>query len=218
MANRYSPTQAARRLDVSTATIRRFADTFAELLPDYGEIDEGMRREFTEADLRHLWAIIQLMNEQPQGTSRQDLLDRLRDPKAPPLVVPAVLPLPTEGLVAPEPVEKELKATGEPQPSPLAIQATRPDPDLNQMVSSLITAQSTLVEAQSQQVPDLISRLEELTRENREMRRQLADMRGNRFSIFYATAWFGWGVLITIGAIGLALWLMSGPDLSWLPF
>jgi DNA-binding transcriptional MerR regulator len=217
MANHYSPTQAARRLGVSTATIRRFADTFAELLPDYGEIEEGMRREFTEADLRHLWSIIQLMNEQPQGTSRQDLLDRLRDSKAPPLVVPAVLPQPMDGVI-PEPPERELKAFEDLSPSQLPAQPPRMDAELSRMVSTLITAQSTLVEAQSQQVPDLIRRIEELTRENREMRRDVGDMRDNRFSVFHATAWFGWGVLVTVGAIALSLWLISNPDLYWLPF
>jgi DNA-binding transcriptional MerR regulator len=212
----YSPTQAARELGVSTATVRRFADTFAELLPDYSKIAEGERREFTDADLRHLWAIIQLMNEQPQGTSRQDLLASLQAADAPPLVVPARLPTPAETEIAQQPPEPEpVPPDNYPQ---LPAQRRGLDSDMTEMVSTLIEAQSTLVGAQSQQLPDLFNRLEHLSSDNRSMRNQIDELQGNRFSVFHATVWFGWGVIVTVAAIAISLWMLSGVTPDWLPF
>jgi hypothetical protein len=113
MMTTYSVTEAASRLKLSTSTIRRFADTFSDYLPDYGKQRKGKRRELTESDLRHILALVHLMENQPPGYGRDDLLQALQDGRER-LVVPASLPR-AESL-AEAPVEPLTASQEAPQP------------------------------------------------------------------------------------------------------
>ena len=97
MSDGYLPSRSARMLGVSRSTLRRYADVFAEFLPDYSRPRRGDRRVLSDGDLRTLSAILDLHKRlQFDGTvvSREDLLDLLRSPDGPQLVVPAALPTP----------------------------------------------------------------------------------------------------------------------------
>jgi DNA-binding transcriptional MerR regulator len=86
-----TPSQAADMLGVSKTTVRRYADTFQDVLPDFGKQD-GQRRTFTFQDVLYLWAIIDLHKRQPDGTSRDDVLSLVQDPTFDGLVIPDQLP------------------------------------------------------------------------------------------------------------------------------
>jgi hypothetical protein len=113
MSTTYSVTKAANRLKLSTSTIRRFADTFVDYLPDYGKQQKGKRRELTESDLRHIFALVRMMENQPPGYGREDLLQALQEGQEQ-LVVPASLPR-VENL-AEAPVESPTASQEAPQP------------------------------------------------------------------------------------------------------
>ena len=87
----YQPAQAARILGIARTTLRRYADQFAPMLPDYNLRPEKTR-QFSAADLEMLHAILREMDQQPEGTTREQLHARLTSPTAPHL---APLPLPT---------------------------------------------------------------------------------------------------------------------------
>ena len=94
-----SPSAAGELLGVSRATVRRYADTFADILPDY-DPQPGVRRTLTYDDLLYLWAIMQLQKEQPEGTSRTDILDMIQAPDFSGLVIPDRLPTEEDQQVA----------------------------------------------------------------------------------------------------------------------
>jgi DNA-binding transcriptional MerR regulator len=51
MTTQYTVTQSAKTLGISVSNLKRTADDFQTVLPDY-ETTQGQRRTFTDADLR----------------------------------------------------------------------------------------------------------------------------------------------------------------------
>lgn len=93
MATIHTVKQSADLLGTSTATVRRIADEFAEILPDY-QPAQGKARKFTPADLRTISAIQSRLQASP-GTTRAALLAELSAPGSEPLIIPDTLPTPT---------------------------------------------------------------------------------------------------------------------------
>ena len=80
----YQPAEAARLLGISRTSLRRYADEFATMLPNY-QHHRDTTRTFTAGDLGILAAILDEMARQPEGTTREQLHAYLVGPTAPTL-------------------------------------------------------------------------------------------------------------------------------------
>ena len=197
MSTPYQPSEASSLLGISRSTLRRYADTFQEFLPDYGRRRKGDRRLFSDGDLRTLWAIMDLQ-KRTDVEGRDDLLDQLESPQGPQLVVPATLPRP------------------DPETSPAArtaIQVAKQDDDQDSVpqvpvvsfpdLGPLVQAMERVVQQSQDQT---LGRLDILDSRQNDFQDQLDRVRHVPQTV--ALLWFLAGVVVTAVAFGLALWLV----------
>ena len=91
MSDSVNPSTAATLLGCSISTVRRLSDSFTEHLPDYQTPEPRQPRQYTDADLRTLWAIMRQLEEMPTGAPRSALREEL-DNGTVSLTIPATLP------------------------------------------------------------------------------------------------------------------------------
>jgi len=142
MATIYTVKQSADLLSVSTATVRRIADEFSEILPDY-QPAQGKARKFTPADLRTISAIQSRLQASP-GTTRAALLTELSSPGSEPLIIPDTLPAPA------------------PQKAP---ESPKTDKAISEAIASTENAIAPLLQAQEstqRQIAELSARIAEI--------------------------------------------------------
>ena len=86
MTTQYTVTQSAKTLGISVSNLKRTADDFQTVLPDY-ETTQGQRRTFTDADLRAISAVLTRLAERKNRT-RAQVLAELSEPGSDPLIIP----------------------------------------------------------------------------------------------------------------------------------
>lgn len=86
MTTQYTVSQAAKTLGISVSNLKRTADDFQTVLPDY-ETTKGQRRTFTETDLRTISAVLTRLDERKNST-RAQVLAELSEPGSDPLIIP----------------------------------------------------------------------------------------------------------------------------------
>ena len=117
----YQPAQAAHMLGISRTSLRRYADQFAPMLPDYNH-RPAKDRQLSAADVGMLAAILDEMNRQPEGTTRSQLYARLTTPGTPPpvpLTIPEIASRSTPGQ-AQEATREAAQGERSSSPAPLA--------------------------------------------------------------------------------------------------
>jgi len=127
MENIYTVREAANQLGVSTTTVRRLADEFAEHLPDFHPLP-GQHRKLTDADLRTMSAITTRLRNSP-GRNRAALLAELTASGSEPLIIPATLPPPSPAnsqdspgsAITGEPIPESLPGSPDTSPAFLAV-------------------------------------------------------------------------------------------------
>ena len=192
MSTTYPPSEASSRLGISRSSLRRYADLFREFLPDYNRKQKGQRRYFTDGDLRTLWAIMDLQ-KRSDVESREDLLDQLRRPDGPQLVVPASLPKPVP---EPTPADQGDQLEDGQVDVPLVPVVAFPD------LGPLVQAMERVVQQSQDQT---LGRLEILDSRQNDFQDQLDRVRHVPQTV--ALLWFLAGAGVTAVAFGLALWL-----------
>jgi len=90
MTTQYTVSQSAKRLGISVSNLKRTADDFHTILPDY-ETTSGARRTFTEADLRTISAVLTRLVERKIHT-RAQVLAELSESGSEPLIIPDSIP------------------------------------------------------------------------------------------------------------------------------
>ena len=166
MSQLFSPSAAGDLLGVSKSTVRRYADAFARVLPDYGKTP-GHRRQLSYDDLLYIWAIMQLHKTQPDGTSRDDILDLIQDPDFSGLVIPDQLPslpatVPTESRSGQ--ITEDQAETVSQLPAPIAVDLV---PAFRDIVAGLRDIAHELQTARlevTQEVDDLSRKADETDR------------------------------------------------------
>jgi len=195
MSTVYTVSQAADALSVSTATVRRTADTFADHLPDY-QVVSGEARLFTDPDLRTLYALLSRLDASP-GLTRSALLTELSTADSAPLIIPATLPTanPQEGPQAPKTALAIAEAT--------TAQETALAPFLASLDERLAPLES--IDARLQSLDRLSDRLQAL--ESRKAAPILAMQAGLYLAIGVLFVGVGWAALTgsTFAALVAAL-------------
>lgn len=80
----YQPSDAARMLNISRASLRRYADEFAPMLPDFSARPSA-ERQLSALDVGMIAAILAERDKMPDGATRSQLYARLTGPDAPQL-------------------------------------------------------------------------------------------------------------------------------------
>jgi len=90
MTAQYTVSQSAKRLGISVSNLKRTADDFHNVLPDY-EPSKGKRRTFSEGDLLTISAVLTRLSERKNQT-RADVIAELSETGSEPLIIPDNIP------------------------------------------------------------------------------------------------------------------------------